>query len=190
MDFKNELTELKGNLAAFMAEVRLKFSTPEPPQTFGEATLTDGTQVVFEGEAPTVGGTLNVIAPEGQVPAPDGVHETESGLVITTEGGVITNIEEKEMEEPAEPEAAAEFASLEQFDALRAENEALRNDINSLKETVLSIIGKVDDTFSVFEKFASQTAEPVKKPFGHSKPNKDEALRGFASAFSNLKNNK
>jgi FtsZ-binding cell division protein ZapB len=164
MDFKTELTELKGNLSAFMDEVRLKFSTPETPQTFGEATLTDGTQVVFEGEAPAVGGTLNLVAAEGQVPAPDGVHETESGLVITTADGVITDIQEKAAEE--EQEAAAEFASLEQFDALRAENEALRNDINSLKETVLSIIGKVDETFSVFEKFAGQTAPPAKPIVG------------------------
>ena len=169
MDFKTELTELKGNLSAFMDEVRLKFSTPETPQTFGEATLTDGTQVVFEGEAPAVGGTLNVVAAEGQVPAPDGVHETESGLVITTADGIITDIQEKAMEEPTEEEAAAEFASLEQFDALRAENEALRNDINNLKETVLSIIGKVDETFSVFEKFAGQTAAPAKKPIVNNK---------------------
>ena len=168
MDFKTELTELKGNLSAFMDEVRLKFSTPETPQTFGEATLTDGTQVVFEGEAPAVGGTLNVVAAEGQVPAPDGVHETESGLVITTADGVITDIQEKAAE-GGEDDAAAEFASLEQFDALRAENEALRNDINSLKETVLSIIGKVDETFSVFEKFAGQTAPPVKKPIINNK---------------------
>jgi hypothetical protein len=166
MDFKTELTELKGNLSAFMDEVRLKFSTPETPQTFGEATLTDGTQVVFEGEAPAVGGMLNVVSAEGQVPAPDGVHETESGLIITTADGVITDIQDKQADPPAGDDTPAEFASLEQFDALRAENEALRNDINNLKETVLSIIGKVDETFSVFEKFAGQTAPPAKPIVG------------------------
>ena len=44
------------------------------------------------------------------VPAPDGNHELADGRVITTEGGVITAIEEAEAEAEveSEPEAEAE----------------------------------------------------------------------------------
>jgi hypothetical protein len=52
---------------------------------------------------------------------------------------------------------------------------------------LVSLGSKVEDTFSVFEKFASQTPEPTNKPFGPVKTEKNEALKGFASA---LKNNK
>jgi FtsZ-binding cell division protein ZapB len=193
MDIKEQLNEMKGNLSAFMAEVRQKFSA-EPVQepasaAFGEVTLVDGTVVVFEGEEPAVGVALNVKGVDGVTPAPDGVHETESGLLITTKDGVIESIEPKEMEEPDDDGTPAEFASLEQFDALRAENEAIRNEVAELKNTMISILGKVEETFSVFDKFASQTPEPAEKPFGFRKVEKQDALKGFASAFKNIQTN-
>jgi hypothetical protein len=118
---------------------------------------------------------------EGVVPAPDGTHETTEGLLITTVDGIITNIETKEMEAPeAEEEVIVEFASKEEF-------AALNDRIAKLEEMLVNLGSKVEDTFSVFEKFASQTPEPVAKPFGPVKTEKNEALKGFACA---LKNNK
>ena len=182
MDIKIELSEMKSGLSAFMAEVRQRFESAEPAMKFAELTLVDGTIVSFEGEEAVIGAALNVVGLEGIVPAPDGTHETTDGLLITTVDGMITNIETKEMEAPEAPEneVIVEFASKEEF-------AALNDRIAKLEEMLVSLGSKVEDTFSVFEKFASQTPEPTNKPFGPAKTEKNEALKGFASA---LKNNK
>lgn len=182
MDIKIELSEMKSGLSAFMAEVRQRFESAEPAMKFAELTLVDGTIVSFEGEEAVIGAALNVVGLEGIVPAPDGTHETTEGLLITTVDGVISNIETKEMEAPEAPEneVIVEFASKEEF-------AALNDRIAKLEEMLVSLGSKVEDTFSVFEKFASQTPEPTNKPFGPAKTEKNEALKGFASA---LKNNK
>lgn len=182
MDIKIELSEMKSGLSAFMAEVRQRFESAEPAMKFAELTLVDGTIVSFEGEEAVIGAALNVVGLEGIVPAPDGTHETTEGLLITTVDGMITNIETKEMEAPEAPEneVIVEFASKEEF-------AALNDRIAKLEEMLVSLGSKVEDTFSVFEKFASQTPEPTTKPFGPVKTEKNEALKGFASA---LKNNK
>lgn len=66
-----------------------------------KATLVDGTEVEVEGDF-EVGKQLSVLTAEGPIPAPEGVHETTEGLVVTVDAqGVITNIEEKEVEEVA-----------------------------------------------------------------------------------------
>jgi hypothetical protein len=182
MDIKIELSEMKSGLSAFMAEVRQRFESAEPKMKFAELTLVDGTIVSFEGEEAVVGTALNVIGLEGVVPAPDGTHETTEGLLITTVDGIITNIETKAMEAPEAPEneVIVEFASKEEF-------AALNDRIAKLEEMLVNLGSKVEDTFSVFEKFASQTPEPVAKPFGPVKTEKNEALKGFASALNNNK---
>ena len=92
MDIKNELSEMKSGLSAFMAEVRQRFESAEPAMKFAELTLVDGTILSFEGEEAVIGAALNVVGLEGIVPAPDGTHETTEGLLITTVDGMITNI--------------------------------------------------------------------------------------------------
>lgn len=185
MNFTKELADLKTSFSALTEEIKMRFNA-EPaaePKAFGEATLVDGTVVSFEGDAPAVGGALMVISPDGEVPAPDGTHETSDGLLITTEGGIITAIEPKEM--PAEEAAAAaEFASLEVFEAYRT---SVEERLSSIEKNLIAMLGKVDETFSVFEKFANQTPEPAAPQFGHKKVEKDSALSAFASSFKNLK---
>jgi len=188
MEFKSELAEMKLSLAAFMAEVKQRFSEEPVPAAFGELTLVDGTIVVFDGEELAAGMLLNVKGEEGIVPAPDGVHETTTGLLVTTKDGVVEMIETKEAEaEVAEVEVENQFASLEQFDALRAANEELAAKIATLETALVNILGKVEETFSVFEKFAATTPEPTKKPFGSVKPEKDENFFGFVSAIKSIK---
>lgn len=189
MDIKTEITELKTGFAAFMAEIRQKFSEPQTeqaPQAFGELTLVDGTVVMFEDEAPSVGVALTIKGVDGETPAPDGTHETESGLLITTVDGKIIEIEPKEAEEEVETEA--QFASLEQFEALMNANAEMTDRIAKLESAIVGIVGKVEETFSVFEKFANQTPEPVKKPFGFQKVEKETALSNLAGALKSLKN--
>lgn len=187
MEFKSELAEMKLSLAAFMAEVKQRFSEAPAEIAFGELTLVDGTIVVFEGEELAAGMLLNVKGEEGIVPAPDGVHETTTGLLVTTKDGVVEMIETKEPAEVAEVEVENQFASVEQFDALRAANEELAAKIATLETALVNILGKVEETFSVFEKFAATTPEPTKKPFGSVKKN-EETFNGFVSAIKKLNN--
>lgn len=116
-----------------------------------EAILVDGTTVKTEGEL-VEGATLYVVTPEGDVPAPAGMHETQDAMIITVdEAGVIVSIEEKAAEPEVEvevevPVEAAEVAlSLEdianvikpfiaQVDALKAELETVRGEFSALKE--------------------------------------------------------
>ena len=187
MEFKSELAEMKLSLAAFMAEVKQRFSEAPAEIAFGELTLVDGTIVVFEGEELAAGMLLNVKGEEGIVPAPDGVHETTTGLLVTTKDGVVEMIETKEPAEVAEVEVENQFASLEQFDALRAANEELAGKIAKLETALVNILGKVEETFSVFEKFAAKTPEPTKKPIGTVKAEKEENFFGFVSAIKSIK---
>lgn len=187
MEFKSELAEMKLSLAAFMSEVKQRFSEAPAEIAFGELTLVDGTIVVFEGEELAAGMLLNVKGEEGIVPAPDGVHETTTGLLVTTKDGVVEMIETKEPAEVAEVEVENQFASVEQFDALRAANEELAAKIATLETALVNILGKVEETFSVFEKFAATTPEPTKKPFGSVKPEKEENFFGFVSAIKSIK---
>jgi len=129
---------------------------PEPTienVEFAEATLVDGTVVRVDGEFEP-GKSIFVVTEEGDVPAPDGAHETTDGYIVTTEGGVIVSIEEKAAEEaPAAEEtvvveeASAEFSedfvnsivdtlkpALEQIDALRNEIASLKSQFNAFSE--------------------------------------------------------
>ena len=188
MEFKSELAEMKLSLAAFMAEVKQRFSEAPAEIAFGELTLVDGTIVVFEGEELAAGMLLNVKGEEGIVPAPDGVHETTNGLLVTTKDGVVEMIETKEAEaEVAEVEVENQFASVEQFDALRAANEELAAKIATLETALVNILGKVEETFSVFEKFAATTPAPNKKPIGTVKAEKEGNFLGFVSAIKSIK---
>lgn len=191
MSIAKEITELKENFAAFMAEVKQRFNNEAPAETaaFMEATLVDGTVVMYPGEMPEVGAPLTIKGIDGETPAPDGTHETEGGLLITTVDGIITEVEQKEAEEVEEVETAAEFASLEQFETIMAENAKMADRIAKLEQTIVSVLGKVEESFTAIEKVANQTPEPAAKPVGFRKVEKDEALTGLAAAFANLKNN-
>lgn len=189
MDFKLELAEMKSGLAAFMSEVKQRFNEipAEPVLTaFGELTLVDGTIVVFDGDELNVGSMLSVKTEEGVLPAPDGVHETTDGLLVTTKDGVVELIEEKAA--PVEEvEVENQFASLEQFDALRAANEEMAAKIATLENALINVLGKVEETFSVFEKFATATPEPTKKPIGAVKQKQEDNFNGFLSAIKKIK---
>lgn len=192
MDIKEEITAIKTGFNALLTEFKMKFGeaeqAPEEAAMFGEATLTDGTIVLFPGEAPEVGAPLTIKGVDGEVPAPDGVHETDSGKLITTEAGAITAIEEKAAEATEEEpiEEMAQFASLEQFEALMTANAEMTDRMAKLEGALLSVIGKVEESFSVLEKFAAKTPEPAAKPIS-AFAKKEQNLSNFSKALNNLK---
>ncbi len=149
---------------------------PEPTVEnveLAEATLVDGTVVRVDGEF-EVGKALVVVTEEGDVPSPDGAHETTDGYIVTTEGGVIVSIEEKAAEEaPAEEEVVVEEASAEFsedfvnsiVDTLKpalAQIDALRNEIASLKSE-FNAFSEAPATKKITNNLADYKAEAATK---------------------------
>ena len=178
MDALSKLKEIKKLLGFSVQE-------EEPAVAFAEATLVDGTVVRFPGESLEIGSVLEVQTPEGEyVPAPDGTHETADGLLVTTEGGVITAIEPKEVEE--------EEPMSDEFNALRNEWVAKFGDQESVIKRLVEAVERLTEaqakTVEVIEQFSAiPAAEPVKavKP---SADKKEESLARFSEALKNLKN--
>jgi len=99
------------------------------------ATLVDGTIVKVEGDF-EVGKQLVVETEEGDIPAPEGSHETTDGQVISVDAeGVIVSIEEVVVEEEQEQEFNDDFVNT-LVNALKPsldKIEELSNEINKLK---------------------------------------------------------
>jgi preprotein translocase subunit YajC len=81
-------------------------------QIFVDAKLVDGTQIKVEGDSLMEGAKVVVVTEEGELPAPDGVHELEDGTKVETKEGVIARIEEK-VAEAEGPEVEIELADVE-----------------------------------------------------------------------------
>jgi hypothetical protein len=175
----------------------LGFSVEEEPAVkFAESTLVDGTVIRFPGDEIAmlgVGSVLEVQTPEGDfVPAPDGTHETAEGYLVTTEGGIVTEIVEK-----AQEEAPAEEMEVDQFAAIREEYSAKFAEQQTAIEKLTAAIERLTNaqakTVEVIEQFSAiPAAEPVKKVNGlrGEAARRDEQLEKFAAAIRNIKNAK
>ena len=119
---------------------------------FAEETLIDGTVVKVEGDL-EIGKQLVVVTEEGDVAAPEGMHQTQSGKLITVDAeGVIVSIEEVEAEEVVEEvveapaEASQDFSevidsitevvkpALDKINSLTEELEALKANFSAFKD--------------------------------------------------------
>jgi preprotein translocase subunit YajC len=156
------------------------------------ATLVDGTIIEWEGEL-AVGTAIFVQTGEGLIPAPDATHEVEGGMLVTTEGGIVTEI--VEIEEEIEVEVAAtEFATVESFnslldkfnevvarlEAMEKKNVEQEAKFNSMKD----IFSKTVDLVEKVAELPSE--EPTKAPAKLSK--KEEQFANIMKIAQTLKN--
>ena len=168
------LNEAIEKLSGLVAKFNATNTTENTSETFEDAKLMDGTIVRYEKLE--VGMPLMVIDEAGaELPAPDGEHTLESGVIVTVEGGIITEIETKEEEAPEEeapieqPMSAVETVSKEDFEALKAEVDSLKtlfdqfttsNEI--LAKNNIDLRAIVKETFSIVEALANvPTENPV-----------------------------
>lgn len=189
----------KMNSKEVLSEIRhLLFGDEEKKEVaMATAELTDGTIIEWEGEL-AVGTSIFVQTGEGLIPAPDATHEVTGGMLVTTEGGVVTEIVEPEVEAKEEEEMSedvpAEFASLEAFNSLVTRFEEAVEKLNSLEEkltnneeafsTMREAFGK---TVDLVEKVADlPSEEPTKEPAKLSK--KEERFANIANIAKQLKN--
>jgi hypothetical protein len=154
-------------------------------EKFGEAILVDGTIVKWEGDL-VEGAALVVVLPEGEVAAPDGVHELEDGTIIETAGGLVVSIqavgEEVEVEEDNEfttemldsliEKALAKYAKAftTSLEAVNADNKSLKLELasviaakNEMKEEFKSTLTKVGTELEDIAKSELSTSSKPKE---------------------------
>ena len=159
-------------------------------EIFVDAKLVDGTQIKVEGENLAEGAKVVVVTEEGEVPAPDGVHELEDGTKVETKDGIIAKIEEKieeaEGEESPELEVPSILMEKEMLDMLK-------DFVKKMSEKMSNIETKMSE---VENQFASFKKEPAAKPIANGKTdfnksyNNDDAMDVKLAAIAELRNKK
>ena len=178
----------KINLESVISTLKSVFADAETEEVvaeekFGEGTLVDGTIVKWEGEL-VEGAALAVVMPEGEVAAPDGIHELADGTVIETAGGLVVSITALEAanEDEVENEFTAEQLSemlekamskyAEAFTAtletIKSENETLRTELSEIKSTKEELKNEFSKTLRKvgedLEELAKSESATAKKP--------------------------
>ncbi len=181
------------NSKEVISEIRtLLFGAEEPKVEMAEATLVDGTLVSWEGEL-AVGTPLFVQTGEGLIPAPDSTHQVEGGMLVTTEGGIVTEIVETEAEVEVTIEAN-EFASLESFNSLLDKFNEVVSRLEAIEKKAAEQEAKFNSMKEVFSKTVDlvekvaelPSEEPVKAPAKLSK--KEEQFANIMKIAQTLKN--
>jgi hypothetical protein len=162
-------------------------------ELFIDAKLVDGTAIKVSGEGLVEGAKVVVVTEEGEIPAPDGVHELEDGTKVETKEGVIAKIEEavKELPEMEGPEAEVEIEvskdgmSKEMVDMLKEFIYKMGDKVKKMEEQMSSL----SSDFNSFKK------EPAAKKIADGKTEKfnktDDYIDSKLEAIAALrKNNK
>ena len=189
------------NSKEVIQEIRhLLFGEEEKSVEMATATLVDGTIIEWEGEL-AVGTAVFVQTGEGLIPAPDATHEVEGGMLVTTEGGVVTEIvevesevvEEEAKEEEMAEEVKEEFATLEAFNSFVSRFEEaverlaiIEEKMNHNEASFTSMKEAFGKTVDLVEKVADlPSEEPTKAPAKLSK--KEERFNNIINIAKQLK---
>lgn len=133
--FKTEGVDIENDSKEFAETPENNVEETNEPvkEKFEDVVLADGTVAQIEPEV--VVGAAVVVEIDGELlPAPDGRHELSDGRFITTEGGVIVEVEEVEEEE--EPEVEAE--SVEEEEMSSPLSEAQEREAKKIIESIVT----------------------------------------------------
>jgi hypothetical protein len=197
---KLNLESVINTLKSVFADVETEVATEEV--TFGEATLVDGTIVKWEGEL-IEGTALVVVMPEGEVAAPDGIHELADGTIIETAGGLVVNIQAmadiatednefttemlNELVEKALAKYAEAFtATLEgiksENDSLKLELAAIKSDKETLRNEFSATLNKVGVELEEIVKSEAATSKKPQEFKAQSRAEKAAAMGAIIRA--------
>jgi preprotein translocase subunit YajC len=143
-------------------------------EKFESAKLSDGTEIMWEGEL-SEGTAIMVVSEDGnQMPAPDAKHELEDGTMVTTVGGLVTAIEpKKEVEVEVE---LAEMPDMKMMEERMASCESKMKEMetkmaemfsnyeNKIEEMVKSNMGKFEAISKIVEEIAAEPIVVVDSP--------------------------
>ena len=178
------------NVNDVITKLKVMLGSEEAVETveakFAEATLVDGTEVYTEGEL-EVGAILFVRAGEGvsEDPfAPEGMHETNDGKVITVgENGEISKIEDvAEAAEPVKEEVVEEAMEEDKKDEKEFDAEGLVAAIAEMLIPQTEVIEELRKELSTLkERFEVVADQPAAKPvakntFADAKVSKDNEI--------------
>lgn len=179
---KNEMTIKEWIKSIFSAKQKLKF---------GEATLEDGNQVVWEGDELVEGETaIFLVTEDGETPAPDGTHTTTEGAILTTEGGILQTV--GTVEEDFENEGLKKLS--ERIDKLEkastsSEEFAKNSDTKELKEKVEALEKENKTLKESFEKLEKKASKPEGKKKVMFKSEDNSNLKPHQKAILNRMKN-
>lgn len=155
-------------------------------EIFLDAKLIDGTQIKVEGDGLLEGAKVSVITVDGEIPAPDGIHELEDGSKVETKEGVIVKIEES-MEDVV-PEAPVEEPILEDGPSIDGELlDMMKSFIKKLEDKMSSMEKKMESMNADFKAFKS---EPAAKKISNGKTefNKEDSYDSTDAKISAIMN--
>jgi len=135
-------------------------------EIFVDAKLKDGTQIKVEGDSVIEGAKVMVVTAEGEIPAPDGVHELEDGSKVETKDAVIVKLEPAMEEEKPEVEIEVSAEKMEEVvedvpsvdigDPVEVEMlDMLKDFIKKMSEKMAKMeekMSKMDSDFNAFKK--------------------------------------
>ena len=125
-----------------------------------EGKLADGTIVATPSDDFVIGAELYVIDADGNPqPAPDGEHTLEDGAVVTTVGGIITEIEAAA---PAEEEMSADIAAV--IAAMDEQLTSIKNQLAEQSTELASVKAELSAAKNDLVKSQAKVAELSKKP--------------------------
>ena len=163
-------------------------------EIFVDAKLVDGTAVKVEGDAIVEGAKVVVVTPDAEIPAPDGIHELESGDKIETKDGVIVRYEQMVDEEPVGvPEVEApETPAMDAPHMMESEiMDMLKEFISKMGEKV----SKMEQNYSSLQnEFNSFKKQPAAKKIADGKVesfkinNNDDVLEARLASLKSLQN--
>jgi len=187
---KSAIQEIKNLMVqfGFMSEDK----TEIVKEIFLDAKLIDGTAIKVSGDSLIEGAKVVVITEEGEIPAPDGVHELEDGTKVETKEGLIAKIEEAVAEAPEMEEPKVEI-EVSKEEKMESEVVSLLKDlVVKLGEKIASLEGKVEGMSADFNAFKK---EPAAKKIADGKTEKfnktDDYIDSKLEAIAALrKNNK
>lgn len=153
-------------------------------EIFVDAKLIDGTQIKVEGDSVVEGAKVMVVTEEGEVPAPDGVHELEGGLKVETKEGVIVKLEEKVEEEP-KVEIEVEGVELKEIYSLL---EDMMKKVSDKMKKMEEKMSSIESNFNAFKaEPASKKIADGKIEFSNEEINSDAKIQAILSLRKNKK---
>lgn len=188
MNVDKLMTKLRVMLGASTEEVVEVVETK-----MAEAELVDGTKVEVDGEL-EVGKVLSVVTEEGLIPAPNSIHETTDGTLITVgEGGLIESIEEKEAEATEvveDTETEVEVSLEEEVPTLEEEEAETADLLSSIAELLAPYTEQITELQKqveyLGERFESISDEPAAKPITRTFAEEASAAKTVADARLDL----
>jgi hypothetical protein len=145
----SKLDELVAKAKSLFSEDVKVEEKVEEKVTMAEATLTDGTKVMYEGELAE--GTI-VLLEDGSA-APDGEHTFEDGTVISIEGGQVVAV--------AKPMTEQEMA-IQNLTAMVTKLETENAELKSnFEKSITESVAKVEEKFSAQIKESNKLTEDV-----------------------------